>query len=265
MNIFLRELKAHRKSLIIWSICIILFVASGMGKYTAIYSGVGSSKDLIAAMPKSLQALMGGGAFDLTNAVQFFGAIFLYLVLMITIHAVMLGSGIIAKEERDKTVEFLMVKPVSRSRIVTAKLLAALVNLFVVNLVTLVSSIAVVGKYSKGEAVGGPIFKLIVGLLLLQLLFAAIGAALAAARRNARAAGGISTGILLVMFLLSMVVDMNEKLESLKYITPFKYFDAKTLLVGEGFNAALILLAVGVTAGLTILTYMRYNRRDLGH
>ena len=35
MNIFLRELKSHRKSLIFWSIGVFLMVVSGMAKYDA--------------------------------------------------------------------------------------------------------------------------------------------------------------------------------------------------------------------------------------
>jgi len=265
MNIYLRELRAHRKSLIIWCVCIVLFVASGMGKYTAIYSGVNSGSDFLESMPKSLQALMGGGSFDLSKAVEYFGAIFLYLLLMATIHAAMIGSGIISKEERDKTVEFLMVKPVSRSRVVTAKLFAALTNIIIFNIATFVSSLIIVGKYNKGDAIGGDIAVLMAGMFLLQLLFMAVGVAFAAARKNSRTAGAITTGILLLTFIMSVMIDMNENLEVLKYVTPFKFFDAKTLLVGEGFNALLVLLTFAIIAGLTVLSYIRYNKRDLGH
>lgn len=264
MNIYLRELRAHRKSLIIWCVCIVLFVISGMGKYTAIYSGGTTSEQLIASMPKSLRALMGGGYFDLSKPVQYFGAIMIYLLLMATIHAVMLGAGIISKEERDKTVEFLMVKPVSRTTVITAKLFAAFTNIVVFNLVTLASSIGILGKYTKGEPYAADIAKLMLGMFFLQLLFMAIGAAFAASR-NSRAAGGISTSILLVTFLISMVMDMNENLENLKYITPFKYFDARSLLLGDGFSIGFITLTFVLIAGLTALTYIRYNKRDLGH
>ena len=53
---------------------------------------------------------------------------FTYFALMLSIAAAMWGSDIISKEERDKTVEFSLTLPVTRSRLVTAKALAALVN-----------------------------------------------------------------------------------------------------------------------------------------
>ncbi|MFA5881807.1 MAG: ABC transporter permease subunit, partial [Eubacteriales bacterium] len=81
--------------------------------------------------------------------------LFLYLVVMATIHAAMLGANIIAKEERDKTAEFLLAKPVSRNEIITVKLGAGLTNILIFNAVTLLSSLVIVGHYSGSEPVTG--------------------------------------------------------------------------------------------------------------
>lgn len=263
MNIFLREMKAHRKSLIIWSIGVLFMVAAGMGKYTAYSNTDQSFNDLISQMPRGLQTLFGAGAFDLSQVTQFYGVFFLYLVLMTTIHAVMLGANIIAKEERDKTAEFLFVKPASRNQIITAKLLAALVNIVVVNLVTSLSSIGIVGAYSKGEPVTGDIIILMVGMFILQLVFMVIGTGIAAVRKNPKTSASLATGILLVTFILSIAIDLNEKLESLKYFTPFKYFEAKGLLLGGGFEPIFVILSVAIIAILVSVTYVFYKKRDL--
>ena len=85
------------------------------------------------------------------KASGFYGIMFLYMAVMAAVHAVILGAGVIAEEERDKTSEFLYAKPVSRSRALTGKLLAGLTNLVVLNLVTLASSFVFVGFYGKGE------------------------------------------------------------------------------------------------------------------
>jgi ABC-2 type transport system permease protein len=131
MNIFLKELKSHRKSLIIWSVCVFLMVLSGMAKYEAYSTSGQSINDLIGSMPKSLRAIMGFVSGDLSKASVYFAMLYLYLLLMATIHGTMLGANIFAKEERDKTSEFLFAKPVSRSTVITAKLLAAFVNIII--------------------------------------------------------------------------------------------------------------------------------------
>ena len=263
MNIFIREMRAHRKSLILWCIGVLIMVVSGMSKY-AVYSGTGKSiNDIMAEMPKSVQLIFGTGSFDLSKASGFYGMLFLYLVIMATVHAAMLGATIIAKEERDKTAEFLFVKPVSRNKIITAKLLAAFTNILIFNIVTLLSSIWIVRYYSKGEAVTGDILKLMMGMFVLQLMFMLIGTGIAAISKKPKTAGSRATAILLVAFVLYKVSDMSSKLENLKYLTPFKYYDAKNLMYGGGFEPVYVILSVVIIAVLFGTTYVFYKRRDL--
>lgn len=262
MNVFLWEMKANRKSLIIWSIGMLLMIASSMGKYAGLSASGQSVNDLLAQMPKSLQAIMGTGTFDLSTATGYYGILFIYLAIMTTIHAAMLGSNIISKEERDKTAEFLLVKPTSRNKIITSKLLAALINIIILNLVTTFFSIYMVQKYSKGEAVTGAIATLMLGMFILQLIFLFIGTAIAAISKNPKSASSLATGILLSTFILSVVLDMNSRLENLKYLTPFKYFDAKNLMY-SGFDTVYILLSALIIAALFTSTYSSYKKRDL--
>lgn len=263
MNIYLKELKSHRKSIIFWSIGVFLMVVSGMTKYDAYSTSGQSMTDLLADLPKSLRAVFGFGDFDLTKASGFYGMLFLYLLLMATIHAAMLGATIIAKEERDKTSEFLFVKPVSRNKIITAKLLAAFTNIVIFNLATFVSSIVILGRYSDGEAVNGEIAILMAAMFFMQVLFMVIGSALAAIKKRPKSAASMATGILLLTYILSVVIDLNEDIEGLKYFTPFKYFEAKNVMYGGGFEAVFVILSVVLIAGLSIVTYVFFRRRDL--
>jgi ABC-2 type transport system permease protein len=263
VNLFKREMKANRKSLIIWCIGVVFMVASGMAKYSSL-EGTGQSMNaLMADMPKSLQAIMGTGSLDLSSPIGYFGVLFLYLAVMAAIHAAMLGSNIIAKEERDKTVEFLLVKPLSRTRMITAKLLAALLNILIFNLVTLASSVGMVQKYAEGENIMGDIILLMVGMFILQLIFLVIGTAIAAVLKNAKKATSLATGILLILFILSVAVDLSEKLENLKFLTPFKYYDAKLVLEEGGLDPLYLALSFLLLAVLTIVTYVFYRKRDM--
>ena len=53
---------------------------------------------------------MGFSDVDVSKISGYYSILFVYILLMATIHAAMLGADIIAKEERDKTSEFLFVK-----------------------------------------------------------------------------------------------------------------------------------------------------------
>ena len=263
MNIFLKELTSHRKSLLFWCIGVFLMVLSGMNKYANLYSSQQSMNDVMKDMPKSLQVVMGAGSLDLSKASGYYGMLFIYLLLMATIHAAMLGAGIIAKEERDKTSEFLFVKPVSRTKVITAKLLAALFNIFVFNLVTLTSSIALMAKYSKGENVNRDMIILIAGMFILQMLFMVMGSAISSVKRKSKKAASLSAGVLLLTFILSVAIDLNESIKNLKYLSPFKYFEAKNVMYGGGLDPLFVVVSLFLIAAFTSVTYIFYKKRDL--
>ncbi|RSK26049.1 ABC transporter [Bacillus sp. HMF5848] len=263
MNLFIKELKSHIKSLVLWCIGLLVFIAAGMGKYAGLATDDQSLNELILSMPKSLQAIMGAGSLDLTIAIDYYGVLFLYIAIMVTVHAAMLGASIIAKEERDKTVEFLLVKPITRTNIVTAKLLAALFNVMVMTATTYIVSIVMVQMYANDQPFLRDITILTIGLFLLQLLFLTIGAALAATKRNTKSAPALATAILLLSFILSIAIDMNSKLAALKYITPFKYFDAKNMLHGGGIEPTFIGISVVIISILIVLTYYSFQKRDM--
>lgn len=263
MNIFLREMRANRKSLIIWCFGVLFMVVAGMTKYKA-YANTGQSmNDIINQIPEGLRTILGFGTFDVTKATGFYVMLSLYLIIMATIHAALIGANMIAKEEQDKTAEFLFVKPISRNKVITFKILAAVTNLMIFNLVTLFSSIMIVGYYSKGEAVAGDIVHIMIGMFLLQLIYLFIGTGIAAISKKPKKAASVATSILLVTFILSMVIDINNKLESLKYFTPFKYFEAKNVVFGSGFEPVYVILSLVIIVLFGSATYVFYRKRDL--
>ena len=176
----------------------------------------------------------------------------------------MLGANVIAKEERDKTAEFLSTKPLLRSTVITAKLLAVFVNIVIFNLITLISLIVVMGKYNRdGEAINGDIALTMVGMFILQILFMVVGSAIASVKRNPKTVASLATGILLFSYLLSIAIDLNENIAFLKYFTPFKYFEAEIVMYNGGLDILYVLISVVVIAILASVTYVFFNKRDL--
>lgn len=189
--------------------------------------------------------------------------LYYYLVTMAAVHASILGAGIISKEERDKTTEFLMAKPVSRSKIITIKLLAAFANILIFNIVTTVASLVMVGYFNKGEAITGEIVTLMLGMFLLQLIFMLVGTGIAAVSKNPKTVTPLALVPLMVALVLAKAIDLNNKLEGLKYFTPIKYFEAEQLLLHGGFKPVYVILSVAIMAILFGATYVFYKKRDL--
>jgi ABC-2 type transport system permease protein len=179
------------------------------------------------------------------------------------IAAAMWGSDIISKEERDKTVEFSLVLPVSRSRVVTAKALAALVNCVLFVLITWAVSMVAVQSFNPDQAFYSYLALQMRALFVIELLFLSIGLMLGCVLKRYRLAGSIAVGLILATYFMSIVSGMEEKLDFLKWFTPFKYFDAADLFRNGSMDSTSLLISAVIIVVCVVAAYLVYNRRDL--
>lgn len=262
MNIFLRELRANLKSLIIWSVIVILLVIIGMAKFSA-YADNPDMLAVLDAMPQGLLDALNMRAFNLTTLSGFYGVMFVYFSLMGAIAAAMWGSDIIAREERNKTIEFALSLPVTRSRMVTAKALAALVNSIAFVLITWLVSIVASQSYRPDSDFYRFLALLMGAMFMIELIFLAVGLLVGCAMKRPKRSGSIAIAIILITYFFSLISSMNDKLDFLKYFSPFKYFDAGELYRQGGFDAVYLALSALIIVVSLAGAYYAYNRRDL--
>jgi ABC-2 type transport system permease protein len=262
VNIFLRELKANLKSLVIWCVIMILLIVVGLAKFSAYY-GDPASLEILNSFPKAVLDAMSLRAFNLTTLSGLYGIMFVYFGLMGGIAAAMWGSDMISKEERDKTVEFSLVLPVSRDRVITAKALAAVVNCIVFVLVTWGISAVAVQQFKPDQAFFSFLTLEMEAMFVIELIFLAIGLLLGCAMKQYKRSGSTAVAIILVAYFLSVITSMQANLDFLKYFTPLKYFDPAQLLNTGRMDVTFLLLSAAIIVICMIAAYWIYNRRDL--
>jgi ABC-2 type transport system permease protein len=262
VNIFFRELKANLKSLLIWCVVMFLLIVGGIAKFSAYYN-TPSSLEILNTFPKAILDAMSLLAFNLTTLTGLYGLMFIYFALMGGIAAAMWGSDMISKEERDKTVEFSLVLPVSRSRVITAKALAAVVDCLVFVLVTWGVSAVAVRQYNPDQAFFNYLALEMEAMFLLELVFLAIGLLLGCAMKQYKLSGSVAVSIILVAYFVSVMAGMQTNLDFLKYFTPFKYFDAAKMLNTGRLDVGFLLLSAAIIVVCMVAAYLTYNKRDL--
>ncbi len=262
MNIFLRELRANFKSFLIWSVIVLLFVVVGFSKFSA-YEGNPELLAILDSMPPVMLEAFNMNAFNLTTVTGFFGVMYAYFALLLSISAAMWGTDIITKEERDKTVEFALTLPVTRARLITSKMMAALVNSLGLLLVTWVAILLNATAYETDSAFFKFVTLSMLTLFILQMLFLAIGIFLGCALTHYKRASSLAVSILLGTYFLSILSSMNEKLNFLKYFSPFKYFNPSEILLDSKIDPLFVGLSAGIIAVSLVGAYFTYAKRDL--
>lgn len=262
MNIFLRELRANLKSLLIWSGIVIFFSVVGFTKFSAFYENP-ELISILNIMPAELLSAFNMTAFNLTTVTGFFGVMVVYLGLILGISAAMWGSDIISKEERDKTVEFSLTLPVTREKLITAKIAAGAVNCISLLLVTWGITLVSAQSYQPDSEFYKLVALTMLSFLLIQMIFLALGIFLGCAMKQHKRAGSLAVTILLASYIASILTELNKDLDFLKYFSPFKYFEAAFLLRESRLETNFVLLSLAITAVFVAGAYASYSKRDL--
>jgi ABC-2 type transport system permease protein len=264
MNLFLHEMKAYWKFMLFWSIGIVAMIGGGVGKFTAIYgatnSGIG---EMMAKLPKAFLAMFGMVNLEITSLSGFYGVIHFYLVIMGAIFAIILGAGILAKEERDKTAEFLMVKPVTRSWVLIQKLLAGLVYILMFVAIDYILSAVLIAKIAPKESISGEMALMMGSMLLVMLAFYCVSFGLSGALKDNNKSAMIMLSFMSAGYIGSVVIDMLDNTGWLRPLVMFKYFPADLIIKNLSLEPAYIgLTCLWILAGLA-MAFVRFPRRDL--
>lgn len=262
MNIFIREVKANLRSLLIWGGITIALIFIAITKFAA-YEGNPEMLKVLESMPDALLETFQFNAFNLTTITGFYGVMFTYFSLIATISAAMWGSDIISKEERDKTVEFALTLPISRQRLVTSKILAALVNCIGLLIIMWVASLIAVAQYNPDREFYDFLRLNMLSLFIIQMVFLALGIFLGCAMKQYKRAASTAVAFLLGTYFLSIISGLNDNLDFLRFFTPFKYFNPVTLLNESRIDVNYVFLSMGITVLFIIGGYITYARRDL--
>lgn len=263
MNIFFQELRSRRKAQIGWVAAIIVFMALSVVKFDSLSQDTAASKALLDQFPATIQAVFGMTGLDMTSLSGYFGILFIYVLVILSVHAGMLGAGVLADEERDKTTEFLLVKPRSRSMIITQKLLAGLVFITVLWCVVLVTTLVSTLTVSNTGEFMRNFWHFMLALGLTQTVVFSLGALAASWTKNPKLPTRLVAIVVFVSYLIFALVKLAPSLGALKYFSLFCYFDAVNI-INDGKLQPLSLIVFGALFVASIIgTYIFYRHRDV--
>jgi ABC-2 type transport system permease protein len=257
-------MKAYWKNLLFWAIGMFAMIGGGMVEFTGYYNAQSPvMNEFMQRFPKALLAMFGMLDMEITSLSGYYGILHFYLLIMGSIYAIILGAGILAKEERDKTAEFLMSKPVTRSQVLFSKLLAGVVYILAFALIDYVISIAFIRDIAPKENVSFELFLLIASMMLIMLAFFCLSFGLSALLKDNRKSSNIMISLLSASYLVSVYMDMVERTEWMRPLVIFKYFSTNQIFADGVLEPTYIGCCIGwILVGLA-MAFIGYPRRDL--
>lgn len=260
MTIVKHELRQGRTAFIIWTasvgfllaVCVFLFpeMKGEMEGVSEIFSSMGSFTAAFGMDKLNFGTLMGYYAIECGNVLGLGGAFF----------AALCAVGILSKEEKDRTTEFLLTHPISRVRIITEKLIAVLIQITAMNLVIYalsLGSMAVIGEDIPWKELS----LLHLAYYILQMELAGIGFGISAFIRKGSVSIGL--GLAAVMYFLNLIANIAEAVEFLKYITPFGYCEGADIVTNGSLDGTMV--SIGIAMGMIgiVIAYLKYTKKDI--
>lgn len=263
MNLYFFELKHQWKTTILWTVSIILiFTFLQLGIYPAFSENMQDLEEMIRSMPEVFLKAFG---FDLTTMSgfgEFFKLTYRYLVLMASIMGMVLSVASFSRERRSKCSEFLLTKPISRTKIFLLKLEEVL-SLTLFSWFLILISAIVLYIQSKESISEMRVFVLsVMGLFFTQLLFVGIGTFYAVTAKKVRSVSGTALAAGFAGFILTSLQEVIGD-EKLRYIAPLNYFNPQSVYENGFFELRFVLICSFATVFCLLAAWYFFSRRDM--
>lgn len=223
-------------------------------------------QQLFALLPRGIIAVVGEEVLATLTARGLLGFFYQhpFVILLASAWVVRVSAASLAGEIERGTMDLLAVRPVGRSRFVTAGFAAMLAGLTVI--VAAGWGGMAYGLSSRPELAltGRDYGAVAAGLWLTLLAFGSVGFAISASRRTAGSAIGWTTGVVAVSFVLDYVAKAWQPAAWTRPVSLFSHLTPRRImeegLVTQDGSLLVMLLTMGAAVAAA---YLIFARRDL--
>ncbi|PRR83644.1 ABC transporter permease subunit [Clostridium vincentii] len=262
MNMFLHELKAYRKSTIIWTGSLVGLIIMFLSIFPSFSKDIEGMKTLLEGYPEAVRKAFGLTLESFSSILGFYSYIFTYVTLCGSIQAINLGLSIVSKEARDKTADFLLTKPVTRKQIITAKLLAVLTSIIITNIIYIIVA-SIMASFVATTDFDIELFIMIsITMFFMQLMFMSLGVLISVIVPKLRSVISISLGTVFSFYIINMFNSVVGG-DVLKYITPFKYYDTAYIMKNTSYETSFVIIEILFIAVSIGMSYFIYSKKDI--
>lgn len=251
-----------RAFIIWWCIAIIALIFVNLVFYPSFKEQSAQLEQSLSQIPDSAKAFISDtGDFASPTGYLSSQVFYLMLPMLLGILSISLGSSLIGKEEREGTIELLLSRPISRSKLLIAKALTGIIIVLIASgagILTAILMTRIVDLQVSSTNI------LVAGLscFIISLCFGGVAFMFSSFGKARSASIGIATLVALGGYIIASLTDVASWLKYPSYGLPFYYYRPGSILKGDfGWQNILLLLTITVIFG--IISWISFRKRDI--
>lgn len=263
-NLLGKDLKRNLRGFLGWSMAGVIFIGITIGIYSTMKESMDMITELYSTLPSAIMEALNFHADQWNTTLGFYVTYFVYYVPMMGgLYAYFLGGKLLAEEEQNKTAEFLLSRPLSRNSIVATRLTVSTLYVAGFNVMIYLTALIGCGLASDWTIsirsftilhLYGIVFCVFIGYL---------GFFISVLMKKARSSMMIGIAIVMGSYVFDMIIRITDKVQFLSYLTPFKYMNIHANLPGYRLEVWRILVLLGASLLLIVISFLRYRRKDI--
>lgn len=264
-NLFRKEWRMNSTALVLWTIAITLLITATMSVFNTFIENQSKVIGMMKIIPKGALQFKGISNFEDLLSVLGFWAVnnVIYMMVLGSVYSIILSSNILLKEEYNKTAEFLLTRPITRSEVFNSKLAVVVINVVLLNLITSLAGFLSMEFVKNAPFHIKPFVILSFYTLLLNLLFVALGLFISTLVKRSKPVTTLSIGLVLILYFIFTISKITESASKLGYLSPFKYIDTEVIRTDYGLESWRVFYFISLTLILGGMAYRLYLKKDI--
>ena len=246
MNIYNMEIRSQLKPFLIWTVSLMaVYILFMTGMYDAFMASKDTLENMISGFPPALADAFGVHFETIFSFGGFYTFTFIYISLCGAIMATALSVSAFSREKRSKCIDFLLAKPVSRTRIFIIKLFSVLTLIAAMNLLFIAVTFITFNLKADTVTEPGQLVPAALSLFFLQLVFMSFGIVFSLFAKKIRSVSGVATAFGVGAFILSALHNLLD-IEAIRFIAPLNYFNTEAVFTTGGYETRYVVTAAVV-------------------
>ncbi len=260
MVILKNEIKQIKKITIIWSLILSFLIIIALPVYIDMVTGgsisIGNNSN------NAFFETIGTSMEVLTTPIGMYSFLTFFTLVAFSIYGMNLGLGIMTKEYKQNSADFLMTKPYSRTTIYFSKMMVAALSIVIIGLFyIIVSFIAMKLSIDEGFSLLA-VFLISLPIILIPLMFLFFGMLVGTIFPKIRTTIIISTGVVFLSYANGSVSRIAG-IDALRYLSPLHYFNDTFVIINNMYEFRFVLVFIIVCLAFILCGHRIFQKKDI--